>query len=96
MTLETASKISRTATGNDIQKWSVGVGKFVSEVHPKVAEAMSRVCSSCPFRSNPNIGGCIGEECPVHAVMKSVNLSMKRAANGTKLIYKSKYMKVPA
>lgn len=96
MTLDTAIKISRNNSTDSVSKWVQGVGKFVSELHPKVGAAMRNMCMGCPFRDNLPMGGCIGEDCPVHLVMKSVNLAVKRAANGAKTIYKAKYMKVSA
>lgn len=91
MTKETAEKIAKYNTTEEIQKWSSGVAKFAADAHPPLAMAALRACNECPFRNNFSSGGCIGEECPIHMVRKALQLATKRVAAGAKEIYKAKY-----
>ena len=91
MTKDTAVKVARCNTTEEIQKWSSGVGQFGAEVHPIAALSAIRVCGACPFRNNGKMGGCIGDECPINAVRKALQLATKRTAAAVKEIYKAKY-----
>ena len=90
MKSETARRIAKANGKDEIQKWHAGISKFVAEATPHVILTATSVCNGCPFRNN-NDCGCIGEECPVHAVRKMLNLTMKRLASSMKSIYKSQY-----
>ena len=91
MTKETAEKIAKYNTTEEVQKWSSGVAKFAADAQPPLAMAALRACNECPFRNNLSMGGCIGEECPIHMVRKALQLATKRVAAGAKEIYKAKY-----
>lgn len=91
MTKDTARKVAKWNSSDEIQSWSSGVAKFSAEAQPDLRAAMGRACGSCPFRNKGLMGGCIGEECPVHATWKGIALAMKRTAAAVKEIYKAKY-----
>lgn len=93
MKTETARKIARCCTDAEIQKWSSGVGKFVAGLQPSLTEKMGLVCEPCPFRNLLNVGGCLGEECPIYAVRLALKRACARATNGVREIYKTKYNK---
>ena len=97
MTKDTARRIAGFASDTEIQKWSGGIGKYMAEVQTPLLNAERNVCNNCPFRNNVANGGCIGEDCPIYAVRKALQLATKRAAMGAKEIYKAKYaMRVSA
>ena len=91
MTKDTAARIAKHNSSADVQKWSSGVAKFAAAAHPSIVGQEAHVCGECPFRVNIMMGGCIGEECPVHAVRKALQLATKRMAAGAKEIYKAMY-----
>lgn len=91
MTKDTAARIARYNSSADVQKWSSGVAKFAATANPSIVGPAALACGGCPFRCNTKLGGCIGEECPVHAVRKALQLATKRMAAGTKEIYKAMY-----
>lgn len=91
MTKDTAERVARYNTTEEVQRWSSGVAKFAAEAHPSVVNAAVKACNNCPYRNNVSMGGCIGEECPIHMVRKALQLATKRVAAGTKEIYKAKY-----
>ena len=91
MTKNTAARIAMFSSSDDVQKWSSGVAKFAVMVRPYIGAPEALACGGCPFRCNTKLGGCIGEECPVHAVRKALQLATKRMAAGTKEIYKAMY-----
>ena len=90
MKSETARRIAKTNGNDEIQKWYAGVSRFVADATPHVILTATRVCNGCPFRNNKECG-CIGEECPVNAVRKGLNLTMKRMEGYMKSICKSQY-----
>ena len=91
MTKNTAARIAMFSSSADVQKWSSGIAKFAATVRPYIGAPEALACGECPFRVNIMMGGCIGEECPVHAVRKALQLATKRMAAGTKEIYKAMY-----
>lgn len=91
MTKETAARIARYNSSADVQKWSSGVAKFAATVNPSLVGPAALACGECPFRVNITMGGCIGEECPVHAARKALQLATRRMAAGAKAIYKAMY-----
>ena len=93
MTKETAEKVAKFNSTEEIQKWSSGVAKFAADAYPHLVAAASRACNECPFRNNRSMGGCIGEECPIHMVRKALQLAPKRVAARAKEIFKAKYSK---
>lgn len=93
MTKETAKKISRHITTDEVKRWSSGVSRFSVETKPTVIMYAGKACGECPFRYNISVGGCIGDECPVNAVRKALKLLPKRVSASVKEIYKAKYEK---
>ena len=91
MTLDTAKRIAKHTSSDEVQKWSSNVMKFATAAHSPLVAVASAACNSCPFRNNHGMGGCIGEECPVNAVRKALQLAPKRTAAAIKEIYKAKY-----
>lgn len=91
MTKQTAEKIAKYNTTEEIQRWSSGVMKFAMAAHQPLITAEANACKECPYRNNSAMGGCIGEDCPIHAVRKALQLATKRVAMGAKEIYKAKY-----
>ena len=91
MTTETAKRIARNARADEVQTWSGNVVKFATAAHSPLVAAASAACAACPYRNNKSVGGCIGEECPVNAVRKALQLACKRTATAVKEIYKHRY-----
>lgn len=91
MKKDTATRIAKHNSSADVQKWSSGVAKFAANAHTSIVGQVAHVCGECPFRANIMMGGCIGEECPVHAVRKAIQLATKRMTAGSKEIYKAMY-----
>lgn len=91
MKTDTAQKLARVCTDTEIQKWSSGIGKFVMELHPSVVATANKACDACPMRCMHNIGGCIGEDCPIHAVRHVLNRACARSTAAVKEIYRQKY-----
>lgn len=91
MTKNTAARIAMFSSSADVQKWSSGVAKFAATANPSIVGPAALTCSECPFRGNIMMGGCIGEECPVNAARKALQLATKRMAAGVKEIYKAMY-----
>ena len=90
MTKETAERVAKWNTTDEITKWSAEVAKFAADAHPQLTETAGKACAECPFRNNFSMGGCIGEDCPVNAVRKALQLATKRMATGVKEIFKAK------
>lgn len=91
MTKATAQKIARAATTADVQKWSSSMGRFVAGLHPLLNEKCGGVCNLCPFRNNHSLGGCIGEDCPLHAVRHALQRVMPRTTAAVRDICKARY-----
>lgn len=91
MTLDTAKRIAKYTRSDEVQTWSSIVMKFATAAHSPLVAVASAACSSCPFRNNHGMGGCIGEECPVNAVRKALQLAPKRTVAAVKEIYRAKY-----
>jgi len=90
MTKETAERVAKWNSTEDITKWSSEVAKFAAYAQPQLAETAGKACAACPFRNNASMGGCIGEDCPVSAARKAMLLTTKRMSAGVKEIFKAK------
>ena len=84
-------KVAAYSTTDEIQKWTSGVGKFVTDILPTITAAERAVCKACPFRCKASIGGCITTDCPVHMLRAEVDRAVSRAGARAKELYKAKY-----
>ena len=96
MKSEKAEKIARFCTSDEVQKWSAGVGRFVTGLHPYLNAEVKKTCGACPFRNLLNVGGCLTEDCPVHQVIHALNRAVPRVVTATKEVYKAKYSRKSA
>ena len=94
MTTATAKRISKYARNDEVQTWKAGLMKFLSAVRFPIVSAASCVCADCPYRYNISVGGCIGDECPIYAVKKAVELAPRRMTAATKEITKARCARV--
>ena len=91
MKKDKVNRIAAFSTIDEIQSWMSGIGKYVSNISPKVLEAEKVVCGACPFRNKKAIGGCITEDCPVFILRREINRTVARTGARAKELYTAKY-----
>lgn len=80
--------ISRYVSINDIGDWQSDIARFVMRLNEPILKQEREVCNRCPFRKKPLSGGCIGKDCPIHALRTEFNKTTKRAMARVKEIMK--------